>query len=129
MKFILVGIWNTIFGYGTFFLLDRTFESFFVKRYFAYMAAMILSQIVAIINAFIFHKYVTFSSKVRGWDIIPEFFRFCHIYVFTFLLSLLLLPVFVELINVHPRISGALVTLICSVISYVGHSKFSFKST
>lgn len=126
VKFVLVGIWNTIFGYIVFFVLDTVFENLFIKRYFAYMLAMVLGQIIATINAFIFHKYITFKSNVRGKGIIFEFLRFCLTYVFTFTLSLILLPFFVELINVHPRISAAMVILICSLISYVGHSRFSF---
>lgn len=126
VKFVLVGIWNTIFGYIVFFVLDTVFENLFIKRYFAYMLAMILGQIIATSNAFIFHKYITFKSNIRGKGIIFEFLRFCLTYVVTFTLSLILLPFFVELINVHPRISAAIVMLICSVISYFGHSRFSF---
>ena len=88
---------------------------------------MVLGQIIATINAFIFHRYVTFKSEVKGKDIIFEFFRFCMTYVVTFLLSLILLPFFVEIFNVHPRQSGAIIIIICSVISYLGHSRFTFK--
>ena len=122
----MVGLWNTIFGYLMFFLLDLFFESIFFKRYFAYMFAMILGQIIATINAFIFHKYVTFRSKVKGRGIFVEYFRFCLTYVFTFTLSLILLPFFVEIGNVQPRISGAIIVLLCTVISYFGHSRISF---
>ena len=127
VKFVLVGIWNTIFGYVIFFLLDTFLENLFTKRYFAYMSAIVLGQIIATINAFIFHKYITFRSKVRGKGIFFEFLRFCLTYVFTFTLSLILLPFFVEIFDLHPRISGAMVILICTVISYIGHSRFSFK--
>ena len=126
---MIVGIWNTVFGYLVFVLLDLFLENIFVKRYVAYMSAMILGHIVATINAFIFHKYVTFKSEAKGKRIIPEFFRFCLTYVVTFVLSLFLLPFFVEIINFHPRTSGAVVVLICTGISYVGHSKFSFVET
>jgi len=127
-RFVMVGIWNTIFGYMVFFILDTFFEDIFTKRYFAYMSAMILGQIVATINAFVLHKYVTFKSEVKGKGIIPEFFRFCMTYVFTFSLGLVLLPFFVEIVHLHPRIAAAIVILICTLISYVGHSRFSFKS-
>ena len=122
----MVGIWNTVFGYLVFILLDMLFENVFHKRYVAYMSAMILGQIIATVNAFIFHKYITFKSEVKGKGIIGEFFRFCLTYVVTFVLSLLLLPFFVEIIDFHPRTSGAIAILICTVISYVGHSRFSF---
>jgi len=128
VRFVMVGIWNTIFGYMVFFILDTILEDIFTKRYFSYMSAMVLGQIIATINAFIFHRYVTFKSEVKGKGIIPEFFRFCMTYVFTFSLGLVLLPFFVEIVHLHPRIAAAIVILICTLISYVGHSRFSFKS-
>ena len=126
VRFILVGIWNTFFGYFLFFFLDIYFENLFLIRYHAYMLAMVLGQIIATVNAFIFHRYFTFRSNTTGKDIIFEFFRFCLTYVITFSLSLLLLPSIVEIFNIHPRISGAIVTLITTLVSYFGHSRFSF---
>ena len=128
-RFVMVGIWNTIFGYMVFFILDTFFEDIFTKRYFAYMSAMILGQIVATINAFVLHKYVTFKSEVKGKGIIPEFFRFCMTYVFTFSLSLILLPFLVEVIGFHPRIGAAVIIIITTIVSYFGHSRFSFSPT
>jgi putative flippase GtrA len=127
VRFILVGIWNTIFGYLVFLIINSLFANIFTKRYFTYMSAMILSQIIAIINAFIFHKYITFKSKVKGKGMIIEFFRFCLTYVVAFALNLILLPFLVEIFKIQPKISAAIVILICTVISYAGHSRFSFK--
>lgn len=126
VKFILVGIWNSIFGYLIFFILNNILSNLLFRRFFAYMFAMILGQFIATINAFILHKYITFKSKVKGKGIIVEFIRFCLTYVVTFCLSLILLPFIVEIIKIPPRISAAIVIIICSVISYIGHSKFSF---
>ena len=66
VKFVLVGIWNTIFGYAVFFVLDSIFEDIFAKRYFAYMLAMVLGQIIATINAFLFHKYIKLKQSING---------------------------------------------------------------
>jgi len=76
VKFVLVGIWNTIFGYSVFCLLDTLFSHLFATRYVAYMSAMVLGWIIAIINAYVSHKYITFKSRVRGRKIIIEFFLF-----------------------------------------------------
>ena len=126
-KFVLVGIWNTIFGYGIFCLFDTLFARLFSARSAAYMSAMILAQILAIINAYIGHKYITFKSKTKGKSIIAEFFRFSTTYVVTFCLSIILLPTLVEIGHIHPKIAAAIIILICTVISYLGHSRFSFK--
>jgi putative flippase GtrA len=127
VKFVLVGIWNTIFGYLVFCLLDTLFSYLFLKRYIAYMSAMVLGQILAVVNAYIFHKYITFKSRAKGKEIIQEFIRFNATYVVIFCLSLVLLPFFVEVFHITPKIAAAMVILICTIISYLGHSIFSFK--
>ncbi len=70
IRFVVVGIWNTIFGYLAFVSLDLLFTPLFSRRYFAYMLAVVLSNFMAILNAYLFHKYVTFKSPVRGKGII-----------------------------------------------------------
>lgn len=129
IKFLIVGIWNTVFGYAVFVGLDLLFTQFFEKRYAAYMLAAVLSNILAILNAYIFHKFVTFRSPVRGLGIIPEFLRFFSMYLFSFFLGLVLLPVFVELFHLDPKISAGLLIPITTIISYLGHSRFSFVSS
>jgi putative flippase GtrA len=126
VKFVLVGIWNTVFGYLAFILLETLFSLYISPPYLAYMSAMVLAQIIAVINAFIFHKYVTFKSSAKGKELIREFFRFTTTYIFTFFISLVLLPVFVEFFHITPKISGAIIIFIFAIISYLGHSKFSF---
>jgi putative flippase GtrA len=128
VKFILVGIWNTIFGYGVFYFLDNLFTDLLLKRQVAYMFAIVLSNIIAIVNAYIFHKLITFQSKVKSFFAITfEFSRFSLTYLFSFILSVFLLPLSVEIIGINPKIAAAFIILICAVISYYGHSKFSFQ--
>ncbi len=127
LRFLMVGIWNTFFGYLVFVGFDSLFFPLFSQRYVAYMSAAILSNILAIINAYIFHKYITFKSRIKGIGVVFEFLKFSATYLITFCLSLLILPLFVEILNVTPKIAGGLVILCCTVISYVGHSKFSFR--
>jgi putative flippase GtrA len=38
------------------------------------------------------------------------------------------LPIFVEIFSIAPSISGAITILVCSIFSYFGHSRFSFRS-
>jgi putative flippase GtrA len=129
IRFVIIGIWNTIFGYSVFFGLDTLFVRLMSRRYAAYLAAMALSNVLAILNAYVFHKYITFKSAEKGSSLIIEFLRFCLTYVGTFLLSLVLLPVSVEFFRLTPKLAAALVILACVIISYVGHSKFSFKNS
>ncbi len=126
LRFILVGIWNTIFGYLAFVSLDYLFTDLFSKRYEAYMSAAVISNILAIVNAYVFHKYITFKSTVKGFGIIYEFLRFSTTYMVTFILGLFLLPLSVEILKITPKIAAALLIILFTGVSYLGHMKFSF---
>lgn len=127
IRFVVVGVWNTLLGYGVFVLFDVLFSGIFETRYMAYMTANVLSNVIAVLNAYIFHKFVTFRIRTKGRSAIVEFFRFSLTYVGTFLLSILLLPLCVEFIGLNPRLAAAVIILICVIVSYVGHSRFSFR--
>ncbi len=123
----MVGAWNTFFGYVIFLLLDSVFSLLFSKRYLAYMFAITIANIISIMNAFVFHKYVTFRSHVSGMSRVSEFLKFCTTYLFSLFLTLTVLPILVELLHIHPKVGAALTIPIVTVISYLGHSRFSFK--
>lgn len=129
LRFIVVGVWNTIFGYGVFVLLDALFSHLLSVRPLSYMVAMVVANVVAILNAFFFHRTFTFHSRVRGPAILGELLRFSSTYLFTFILSLILLPALVELFGLSARVAGAVILLICTVVSYIGHSRFTFRKT
>jgi hypothetical protein len=47
-------------------------------------------------------------------------------YTVTNILGFALLPFFVEVLKIDPKIAGALLIPVVAIISYFGHSKFSF---
>ena len=129
IRFLAVGVWNTLFGYAVFLLLNELFTLFLSPRYVAYMTASVLGNVLAITNAFFFHKFFTFKSKVKGWGALREYGRFAGTYLFSFILGLMLLPIFVEVLGMTPPVAAAVIILICSIFSYLGHSRFSFPSS
>ena len=76
IRFVVVGVWNTLLGYGVFVLFDMLFSGIFETRYMAYMTANVLSNVIAVLNAYIFHKFVTFRIRTKGRPAIVEFFAF-----------------------------------------------------
>ena len=127
IRFFIIGVWNTIFGYLLYISLDYLFTFVFQKRYLAYMTAAIISNIIATISAFLFHKHITFKSTVKGIGVLIEFIKFYSTYTVTNILGLVLLPVFVEVFKIDPKIAGALLIPVVAIVSYFGHSRFSFK--
>ncbi len=126
IRFFFIGIWNTIFGYLTYVGFDYLFTLIFQKRYVAYMTAAVISNIVATTGAFLCHKHLTFKSTVRGKGVIIEYLKFYSMYGVSIILGLGLLPFFVEVLKLDPKIAGAALIPVIAVISYFGHSRFSF---
>lgn len=126
IRFFFIGVWNTIFGYLVYISLDYLLAFVFQKRYVAYMTAAIVSNIIATISAFLFHKHITFKSTVKGIGVLIEFIKFYSTYTATTILGFALLPFFVEVLKIDPKISGALLIPIVAIVSYFGHSRFSF---
>ncbi len=126
IKFLLVGVWNTVFGFAVFVGLYEIFKRVFNIDYFAYTTAQVIGNILAIINAYICHKYITFRSAARGKKMVLEFLRFSATYVVVFFLGLILMPFLVEILKINAIVSSVILNVIIVLTSYIAHSRFSF---
>jgi putative flippase GtrA len=115
VRFLIVGVVNTIVGYGLFavFLL-----------FFPYLVSLYLSYAVAVSLAFVLHRRFTF--RVRG-NVLVDFVRFVGVYVVSLAVNTVVLPVLVEFVGLHPLVAQGVALVITTLISYVGHKWFSFR--
>lgn len=127
IRFLLVGVWNTLFGYTIFFIFLNLFENFFGLERAAYVLGITFSHIFGIVNSFFFHKFFTFRSKEKGKEAFKEFFRFFNSYLLIFLLNLVLIFLLVELILFDPVYAGAISIPICVLVTFFLLSNYSFK--
>ncbi|OAI04617.1 hypothetical protein A1353_12755 [Methylomonas methanica] len=119
IRYLLVGGYNTAFGYGVFVVLW-----FFYHHNLHYVELLVISHIVSVINAYLGYRIVVF--RVRGrW--LTEFFRFNLVYLGTFGFNLVMLPILIEKLHYHPVISQAFIVVTTVVVSYFLHGRFSFK--
>ena len=129
IRFLLVGAWNTLFGYLVFLLFLFLLEKIFNNERQIYSLSLAFSHLISVINSFIFHKVVTFVSKQKGLEIVYEFRRFFNSYIITFLLNLSLISIQVELLSLNPRIAGAISLPIVTVVTFFLLSKYAFNKT
>ena len=129
IKFLLVGTWNTLFGYLVFLLFLFLLEKIFNNERQIYSLSIAFSHLISVINSFIFHKVVTFVSKQKGLELVYEFRRFFNSYIITFLLNLSLISIQVELLSLNPRIAGAISLPIVTVVTFFLLSKYAFNKT
>lgn len=128
LRYLIVGSFNTLFGYGTFALLNWLFTG--TGRY-SYMYATFLSSLIAITVAFLGYKWFVF--KTRG-NYVSEWIRCVGVYGSTMLLSLagmpLLVPMLKRVLSQPARasyIAGAIMTGITVVFGFFAHKNVSFR--
>lgn len=129
IRFLLVGAWNTLFGYLVFLLFLFLLEKIFNNERQIYSLSIAFSHLISVFNSFIFHKVVTFVSKQKGLELVYEFRRFFNSYIITFLLNLSLISIQVELLSLNPRIAGAISLPIVTVVTFFLLSKYAFNKT
>ena len=118
INYLLVGIWNTIFGYSVFVALY-----FLFTPHIHYMVIWAVSTVLAITNAYIGYKAFVFKTK---GNYLREYLRFYVVYSGSMVLNLVLLPLGVELLKIAPPVAQAGIIVISVVFNYLGHKHFSF---
>lgn len=116
VRFLLVGVLNTIVGYGIYALLIK------LKVY--YLIANTISTILGVIHSYLWNRFYTFKSHDKA---IKEIVRFSLVYLVSYLIGSCTLYLFKESLNLNEYVAGFINLFITTIISYVGHNKFSFK--
>lgn len=121
VRFLIVGGFNTVFGYLAFAALELT-----VGRQLGYLFSLYASFLIASVVAFALHRRHTFRVHGTG-NIVVDFLRFISVYVVALALNTLALPILVEVAGMSPLVAQALIVLVTTVTSYFGHKYFSFR--
>ena len=128
-RYLLVGAWNTLFGYGSFAFFTAILSPMIPH---SYIAACVISNVLSISVAYIGYKFFVFKTK---GNYLREWIRCVGVYSGGILFGVLTLPVLVLVIRRNtrfvaeaPYIAGAILTAFMMVYSFVGHKKFSFRS-
>lgn len=119
VRFVIIGGVNTVVAYALFVLFELTLGG----RYFL---SLFLAYAIATLLAFVLHRRFTFGVTGRD-SILLDFVRFESVYVLMFLLNAALLPLFIEVMGWSSLLAQALIVVITTVVSYLGHKFFSFR--
>jgi putative flippase GtrA len=127
-RYLIVGTWNTLFGYGTYAMLTALLDPVVAH---GYILAMLISSPLNITVAFLGYKWFVFKTKgnyLREWS------RCMAVYLSGILLGPVLLPIVVlalrsgvGLTRSAPYVAGALLTGFGVIYNFFGHKRFSFR--
>ena len=120
LRYVVVGVWNTLFGYAAFFICLKALE---VAGY-GYLWALALSHFVAVTHNFVVHGRWVFAEGDRGgW----AYVRYHQVYLGVLALHALLLSLLVEGVGISPEWAMLPSIVVATIASYLGHFRFSFR--
>ena len=135
LRYLGVGVWNTIFGYGLYVLFVHLFSKVLPHKYLPLTVdlASILSTPIGITNSFLCYKFFVFHTT---GNYLKEWLRCFAVYGTGMIPSLVALPILTRVLQTVPVLhgvyagyaAGALMTAFTAVYSYFGHKKFSFRA-
>ncbi len=118
MRFVIVGGWNTLFGYLCFVTLYALLHA-----HLNYLLIGVLAHAIAAVNAFVAHRLLVFRSRERWFG---EFVRFNISLLFVLGYGIGALWLLVATFHLDPVLAQGFVMIGAVVISYVAHRRFSF---
>ena len=119
IRYLLVGGYNTAFGYILFVILLML-----LKDRVHYLIVLVISHVVSVTNAYFAYKFLVFKTRGK-W--LHEFGKFNMVYLGVLAINLVALPLMVDLLSISPAIGQAGFVVVTVIVSYLGHKHFSFK--
>lgn len=119
IRFLVVGGWNTVFGYLCFYVLYAL-----TANHLHYLIIAILAHVINVIQAYAMQRKLVFRSSA---NIAHEFLRFNASLVATFLFNLLAMFLLVEAASLKPLVAQAVAIVLSLVVTYALHSFWSFR--
>jgi putative flippase GtrA len=116
--YLVVGGWNTLFGYCAWALMQ-----YLLHDYINYLVILVLSWPLVVGNAYFCYRHFVFCSHASIWRELP---RFSLVYVVTLLLGLVALPILLRTLPFNIYMIQAGFTAVVVVASYLSHKYFSF---
>lgn len=119
LRFVVVGGFNTVLGFGAFALIQ-----FLIGAWVGEVLVLVLAHISVSSIAFILHRRITF--RVDG-NVVIDFLRFQSVYIIPIGINLVILPLLVRLAGMNVYLAQGIITVVTVVVSYFGHKYFSFR--
>lgn len=120
IRYVVVGIWNTAFSFGMFWVLLHLLEA-----HIGYLAVLTIAYPITVIQShFMQRKFVWLSNSSYK----SELLRFTVIYVALYLANIILLFVAVDMYHFEPFSSQVLISLALIVFSFYVNRRWTFLS-
>lgn len=118
VRFLIVGGFNTVFGYACFVALQQT-----LGARIHYLVVLLIAHVISVLLAFVLYRMVVFRVSGR---ILGDLWRFWSVYLAALAINLVALPLLVELGGLPVLLAQAMVLVVTVGMSFFAHGRFSF---
>ena len=118
-RYLLVGLWNSVFGVGIFLILSQSFPKL------SDSLVLLIAYVVSIVQAHFMQRKFVWSSKERYFQ---ELVRFSGAYISQFVANLVLLQIFVRFVGINRSVSQVIIVLILTVVMYFVNKNGVFRA-
>lgn len=118
-RYLLVGLWNSVFGVGIFLILSQSFPKL------SDSLVLLIAYVVSIVQAHFMQRKFVWSSNERYFQ---ELVRFSGAYISQFLANLVLLQIFVRFVGLNRSVSQVIIVLILTVVMFFVNKNGVFRA-
>ena len=118
-RYLLVGLWNSVFGVGIFLILSQSFPKL------SDSLILLIAYAVSIVQAHFMQRKFVWSSKERYFQ---ELVRFSGAYISQFVANLVLLQIFVRFVGLNRSVSQVIIVLILTVVMFFVNKNGVFRA-
>lgn len=119
VRYLIVGIWNTLFSFAFFWIL-----LFLLETRIGYLVVLTIAYPVTVIHAhFMQRRFVWLSNSAYR----PELLRFVTMYVVLYVANLVLLYLAVDIQSLDPFWSQVTISLILIILSFLMNKRWTFQ--
>ena len=118
-RYLLVGIWNSVFGVGIFLILSLSLPKL------SDSLILLISYLVSIVQAHFMQRKFVWSSTERYFQ---ELVRFSGAYISQFVANLVLLQIFVRFIGLNRSVSQVIIVLLLTVVMFFVNKNGVFRA-
>ena len=118
-RYLISGVWNTLFGYVLSLILYSTLHS---RVHIIIISVM--ANVIAITVAFIVYKFFVFKTK---GNYLKEYFRMYITYGLSAIIGTLSIWFLVDKLSMEFWLSQILITIFLVIFTYIFNQKYTFK--
>ena len=118
IKYLLVGSYNTLFGYLTFVIIFYNFSDVA-----SHSLLLGITHFIAVTHNFFTYKRWVFNVKE---NLLKNYFKFHQICLLLYIINLILFLCFTKLMNVNLYFAQGLILIIIIILGYFMNKNYSF---